>query len=165
MKKTQLIWVFGLLLVGMGLILWSKYNSPDRDQVVVWNSYGVECLPNGHQNLGQHIHPDLFVTIDGEHITIPADVGINRQCMSEVHTHDSTGKIHIESIDPQREFTLEQFFNVWSEPLIKEGYNISMTVNGSTTDSIAGYIMKDFDQIMINYISATSTVSTTSPTQ
>jgi hypothetical protein len=162
MSKNNVI-VVSLVILVFGLIFWSRFTSPDYKQVKVWNSYGVDCLPNGHQNLGQHIHPDIFVTIDGNPVAIPANIGINTQCMAELHTHDTTGKIHIETIDPNREMMLGQFFDMWGEPIKKEGYTLMVTM-GSTTvnydtnpEVVEDHVMSDFEQIHFTYVSATST--------
>lgn len=157
--KNNVIVVFLVVLV-LGLILWSRFTSPDYRQVKEWNSFGVDCLPSGHQNLGQHIHPDLFITIDEEQVVVPANIGINAQCMAELHTHDVTGKIHIETVAPDKEMTLEQFFQMWGETIEKEGYNLQVTIDSVTvdyaenSDIIKNHILKDLEQIKLDYKSA-----------
>ena len=59
---------------------------------------------------------------------VPAGVGIpgpqqvmdgfveGGRCLYWLHTHDSTGVVHIES-PVQRGYTLGQFFDVWGRPL------------------------------------------------
>jgi hypothetical protein len=61
-----------------------------------------------------HIHQHIDIYVDGQPVTVPADIGINvdQQYLSPIHTHDSTGIIHVES-PTQRDFTLGEFFDVW----------------------------------------------------
>jgi hypothetical protein len=73
---------------------------------------GLPALSSEGTVLHIHQHLDLFV--DGRKVTVPADIGINtqEQFLSPLHTHDTTGIIHVES-PTQRDFTLGQFFDVW----------------------------------------------------
>ena len=65
-----------------------------------------------------HIHQHLDVYVDGRKVTIPANVGIGPQdaFISDLHTHDDSGIMHVES-PTQRDFGLGQFFAVWGVPL------------------------------------------------
>lgn len=61
-----------------------------------------------------HIHQHLDIYVDGKPVAIPAGIGINEAArfISDIHVHDTTGIIHVES--PVREtFTLGQFFDIW----------------------------------------------------
>jgi hypothetical protein len=65
-----------------------------------------------------HIHQHLDIYVDGRHVTIPAQIGIDAGggFISDLHTHDTAGIVHVES-PTQRTFTLGQFFAVWGLPL------------------------------------------------
>jgi hypothetical protein len=65
-----------------------------------------------------HIHQHLDVYANGDHVTIPAQIGIdaNGGFISDLHTHDTSGIMHVES-PTQRTFTLGQFFAVWGVQL------------------------------------------------
>jgi hypothetical protein len=76
-----------------------------------------------------HIHPWLRIWIETTpgskyNITIPTAVGIlnptisnglagGGSCFEPLHTHDSTGIIHIESAHTTDTYTVSDFFNVW----------------------------------------------------
>jgi hypothetical protein len=77
---------------------------------------GLHALPQEGVVLHIHQHLDLYVA--GRHVTVPAAIGINfqRQFITEVHTHDTTGVIHVES-PTARNFTLGQFFGEWGVKL------------------------------------------------
>jgi hypothetical protein len=59
-----------------------------------------------------HIHQHLDIYVNGKHVTLPAFVGIGTDYISELHTHDTTGVMHVES-PTASEFSLGQFFAVW----------------------------------------------------
>jgi hypothetical protein len=62
----------------------------------------------------QHTHQHLDLFVDGQAIQIPGDIGINRdqRYLAPIHTHDTTGIIHVES-PTVADFTLGEFFDVW----------------------------------------------------
>jgi len=61
-----------------------------------------------------HIHQHLDLYVHGRRVTVPAGIGIQEAqgFISPLHTHDTSGVIHVESPDV-RTFTLGQFFAVW----------------------------------------------------
>jgi len=64
-----------------------------------------------------HFHAHLDIVVDGQQVAVPAEVGIAGQgAISSMHTHDSTGIIHIEAPSAAT-FTLGQFFTEWQVPL------------------------------------------------
>jgi hypothetical protein len=86
---------------------------------------GLDCLPNMPENY--HVHTHVSVFLNGEALAIPPDIGIVPQtaggnCYYNVHTHDRSGKIHVEAEAPGT-FTLGQLFAIWGQPL--EGANIA----------------------------------------
>ncbi len=62
----------------------------------------------------QHVHAHLDVAADGRVPYVPPGIGIDAQgrFIAELHTHDASGIIHVES-PSTRPFTLGQFFDVW----------------------------------------------------
>jgi len=73
---------------------------------------GLPALQAEGQALHIHQHLDLFVA--GKPVTVPANLGIDnaRGFISELHTHDTTGILHVEA--PRvTTFSLGQFFAVW----------------------------------------------------
>jgi hypothetical protein len=61
-----------------------------------------------------HIHAFLSVFINGRQIPIPTNLGIDPKLrfLSPIHTHDSTGIIHMEAARPYP-FTLGLLFTIW----------------------------------------------------
>ncbi len=117
---------------------------------------GVECLED-HLFAERHIHTWLAILVDGVRETIPADIGITDNCMAELHTHADSGRIHIESVKPDIEFNLGDFFRVWGEPLERKGYNLQMSVKPPSSEEfqssseLADFKLKNEYQIILNY--------------
>jgi hypothetical protein len=87
-----------------------------------WNP-GLDTLPDRLSPLGLHdlttegqvlhIHQHLDIYVNGKHEPVPANIGIyDGQFLTELHTHDPTGIMHVESPVAKR-FDLGQFFGVW----------------------------------------------------
>jgi hypothetical protein len=87
-----------------------------------WNA-GLDTLPDRLKPLGLHdlttegevvhIHQHLDIFVNGKHIPVPANIGIyDGQFLTELHTHDASGIMHVES-PTERQFDLGQFFGVW----------------------------------------------------
>ena len=72
---------------------------------------GVECLTAETY----HLHAHLTIIKDGVTQRVPAQIGLTG-CAYELHTHDYTGVIHVET-SAAKKFTLGQFFSVWGQPL------------------------------------------------
>ena len=119
-----------------------------------------------------HIHAILHIIIGGKSVTIPANIGINPELykshdldaygmknpsMSPLHTHDSSGVIHVESTEI-RPFTLGEFFDVWgvafSEDCIMDKCSdgtdkVRMYVDGKERNEFRQHIFMDGEGIEI----------------
>ena len=73
---------------------------------------GLHALPK--EGLVEHIHQRMVVLVNGKFVLVPPGIGIdkNGKFISELHTHDASGILHVES-PVKRAFTLGQFFDVW----------------------------------------------------
>lgn len=149
-KITVIIGAIGLLVLGgiMGLTINQQRNFKPR----------LQCVQHS-QSLSMHIHPNLQININGAPYAIPANIGVSPSCMMAIHTHDETGKIHLEY--PQtHEFKLGDFFANWNEVLSKDQimnnrvddtHTMTMTVNGEPSNEFENLILKDEQQIVINF--------------
>lgn len=95
-----------------------------------------------HNHLAVHIHPFLEIEIEGEKQTIPANKGIAEKGMAVIHTHDDSGKLHVESPYPHQ-FRLGDVFAVWGwvfnetqiqSHIVDGGHTLSVFVDGSQYD-------------------------------
>ena len=79
---------------------------------------GIPC--GGSEMLNYHIHAHLALYRNGRPVPLPAQIGIPysqaiggpHYCLYWLHTHDTSGVIHIESPTP-RLYTLGEFFDIW----------------------------------------------------
>lgn len=121
---------------------------------------GMECLD--HEGLAMHFHPYLTILIDGNEYSIPGNTGIDtdvcKGAMHMTHTHDDSGKIHVESKQVE-EVPLEVFFDVWGKHFDETGImeyrdgTIEMTVDGQISTDYQNHILADGQNIVISYTS------------
>src|SRR3989344_3688407 len=109
-------------------------------------SVGVPCLVAGVE-LAMHIHPELKIEMDGKDLPLPTDVGVRGSCERAIHTHEDVGVIHVES-QTVRDYTLGDFFDVWGEPILKDGYNAVMTIDGAPSQEFDKLILRDKQKIV-----------------
>jgi hypothetical protein len=155
-KNKSWVWVILVGFAIIGLFVWARMSNPNQALVASWNESGISCLVNGHQNLAQHIHPVLHITVDGTPEHLPANVGIVKTCLAEVHTHDETDVIHIETLLPNKHFMLKDFFFVLEKSLEREGYSLAMMVDGKPSTELGEHILADKEVIELRYISSGS---------
>lgn len=144
--------------------------------------YPFPCL--GNEGVALHVHPRLQILVNGENITIPANVGIpaGHACLEPVHTHDTSGTIHVESPDTTTLYTLGQFFQIWSatyhtvtvdgsaHPVVfnstdilgfsaDTSHKIVMLVNGSPSSEFGSLVLNSLDMktITIEFASSVRT--------
>jgi hypothetical protein len=75
---------------------------------------GLKMLPQ--EGTTVHYHSHIDVNINGKTVTVPALIGIGQNGISELHTHDTTGVIHIEAVQ-DRPFSLHQLMTEWGVTL------------------------------------------------
>ncbi len=117
-----------------------------------------------------HKHSNLNVTVNGKSLIVPNGIGINSTlwndhsldkfgterkttmfgtitpAMSPLHTHDSSGTIHVESTE-YRNYTLGQFLNIWGMPL--EGNRVNLFIDGNSTENYSNYVLKDREKMIL----------------
>tara|TARA_B100001142_G_C14336855_1_gene656239 strand:+ start:2064 stop:2678 length:615 start_codon:yes stop_codon:yes gene_type:complete len=94
----------------------------------------LECLD--HSGLARHDHVTLQIFIDGNPYTVASAIGIqtdicngNENNMHTVHTHDDTGKLHVELNEPGN-VSLGVFFDIWGHHFNETGifdYRVNAT--------------------------------------
>ncbi len=112
-----------------------------------------------HQNAARHIHAQLDIEILGQDRSIPAQIGIGPNTMRVVHTHDNSGKIHVEPPVPV-EVTLGNFFSVWGKTFNSScvfdycenaTHKLSMYVNGDVNQQYGDKVLREGEQISLIY--------------
>src|SRR5262249_9367225 len=125
---------------------------------------GAAGLPMlGEEGNAVHIHAHLDIIVNGAPVQIPSGIGIDeaQQKISPLHSHDTTGVIHVESPTAPATFTLGQFFTEWQVSLaadhigglVADGtHQLKVYVNGKPyTGDAAGTVLKAHGEIAIVY--------------
>lgn len=83
------------------------------------------------EGTARHFHAHLDIIVNGRPVPVAADLGVSpaQQGMSELHTHDAGGLIHIESPAARQRYILGQLFNEWQVKLSAAG------IGGLRTDA------------------------------
>jgi hypothetical protein len=106
-----------------------------------------------------HIHPVLKLKIDGADVPVPPNIGINPSCEKVLHTHDSSGELHVEP-NYEQVFTLADFFALWGKPFSKtelldkkanDTHEVVMTVDGQANTEFENLVLRDKQQILLEY--------------
>jgi hypothetical protein len=88
----------------------------------------VSCDSGGH-DAAFHLHSQLAVYLpDGTSTVVPADIGVGGTCMYWLHTHDTTGKLHVEA-PATTAATLADFLEIWrrsTNPTIPDAVNAGL---------------------------------------
>lgn len=174
MKKVIIIVVIALAVIGGGVALMT-YEAQHPEIADPYSNkssreLALTCLPQ--EQLVMHIHPVLTIMVNGQKREVPPNIGIQgagptpvsqeaakENCLHFIHTHDNTGKIHVESPVP-KDYHLSDFFAVWDQPFsdqqildakVDDTHRIRMTVNGQESTAYGDWVLRDGDQIEISY--------------
>ncbi|HEX6461417.1 MAG TPA: hypothetical protein VF032_21050 [Thermoleophilaceae bacterium] len=113
-------------------------------------------------DVGYHVHAQLTIYVNGKQTPVPADIGIDPQgrFISPIHTHDTSGVIHMESAKFYP-FTLAEFLNVWGVYFTNnqlgsykagDGGNVlQLWVNGKQVADPVHYKLKAHDVLVLGY--------------
>jgi hypothetical protein len=130
-RSVLLVFVLALAFAASAAasIDWSKLG-PLQSGKVPWGNdsntlsrrlhpLGLHALPQ--EGVALHIHQHLDVYVAGRRVTVPAEIGIDvaQQFITEIHTHDASGIVHVESPKVRR-FTLGQVFGEWGVKLTSQ---------------------------------------------
>ena len=113
--------------------------------------------------LARHDHVLLSVLVDGQKAAVPEGVGMNPQfwhdhsldkygpsSISPMHTHDTSGTIHIESTT-DREYTVGEFLKVMG---MDSSMVARMTVGGNEVSNFLNHEMKNGERIQLEITTA-----------
>lgn len=120
----------------------------------------IKC--DSGEQLAVHYHAHIDILYKGTPVSIPAQTGIlsNQNCFYWMHTHTTSGIIHIEAPkdSASRKFTTGDFFAIWNQPLSKsqvttfsigKGEQLKMWVDGKPyTGDPAKIVLKSHTQVV-----------------
>ncbi|MEK6951853.1 MAG: hypothetical protein AABX29_02455 [Nanoarchaeota archaeon] len=172
MKKIKIRnWV--ILFGFVGLLIFGVYGIIQKNEIKELNvnvPENITGIPQG----AIHWHPRLTIIINNEEVRIPTNIGINigkivdtylsGMRMSPTHTHEADGTIHLENDNPSKKpetLTLGYFFYVWGKQFnsscvfeyCTDKGELKMYVNGEENTEFENYIMKDKDDLKLEYTS------------
>lgn len=96
---------------------------------------GLRVAPMEGTN--KHFHAHLDVLVEGEPVQVPANMGIHPtgNAMSELHTHDDSGILHVEAPTDDMRYTLGQVFAEWDVRLDSRGVSGLEVGDGKTLEA------------------------------
>lgn len=110
----------------------------------------------GQEGAVLHIHAHLDAYVNGKKAQVPSLIGVDTagQFLTELHTHDTSGVVHVES-PSKRNFTLGQLFGAWGVKLTKNCLSsycgkLHWWVNGQKmTGNPAQLVLKSHQEIVV----------------
>jgi hypothetical protein len=95
----------------------NRWSSPQTDGAPIG---AFNCIVNQPQDGAYNAH--VSILLNNEPQAIPTYVGASPQaagghCFYTIHTHDSSGKVHVTAGAAGGTFTLGQLFQIWNQPL------------------------------------------------
>jgi hypothetical protein len=154
-KKIKTWVIIGLIVavaIGIGFAV-ATSKTPSAAALTI---DGVQC--NSAEQLVFHNHAHLDIFVNSQPYTIPSQIGIiPDKCFYWLHTHDTSGTIHIES-PITKNYTVGQFLDIWkkTDGNITNGQKdtISAYVNGNKVSAgidIRNIKLNEHDEIAIAY--------------
>ncbi|HEY1074322.1 MAG TPA: hypothetical protein VGE59_01310 [Patescibacteria group bacterium] len=146
--------IIGVTIIAVGIVFAVAVNDSSKEASIAPRDKCVE-----HAGLGMHIHPELEIRLEGQTVALPANIGVTSSCMHPLHTHDDSGKVHVE-YPQKRDFQLGDFFAVWNQPFSKseildkkvdETHTLTVTVDGALNEEYEKLVLKDGQKIVIDY--------------
>tara|TARA_B100001113_G_scaffold1572_1_gene1392 strand:- start:273 stop:794 length:522 start_codon:yes stop_codon:yes gene_type:complete len=158
--KAENIVLSTVAIFTLAFILLTLNSTDSPEEGNNWQIANV-CLAD-HNSLSTHDHAQLVIVINGTEVDIESNIGIgDPDCngMKGIHTHDNTGRLHIETPSPMPA-PLGAFFEIWGESFSEDeimghksdqSHEIILTVNGEVNQLYDEYRMQDGDQIHIEF--------------
>lgn len=119
----------------------NRWSSPQTDGSPIGS---FNCIVNQPQDGAFNAH--VSILLNNEPQAIPTYMGASPQaagghCFYTIHTHDSSGKVHVTAGAAGGTFTLGQMFQIWNQPLTNTNLagitglpiEIFVTENGTVT--------------------------------
>ena len=150
-KKTITITIcVGLLLLLVGLVIvFRNTNSNSSANASYPPVDGISCDQLEQTQIHYHVHLTLY--INGQTTPLPALLGIapDQSCYYWLHTHDTSGIVHIESPSGDT-FTLGEFFDEWVQRFNTLQYPSQLSSSAGWVTYVNGQLSSgDFHKIVL----------------
>ncbi len=73
----------------------------------------IQCMAT--EGTAMHYHANVQIYVNGKNEPIPAEVGIQSNCLYWLHTHNASGTVHIETPQTNGKYLLGDFIAVWAK--------------------------------------------------
>src|SRR2546421_5104900 len=115
----SIIGVVALAVAGLVYLVVAQSQTPANAAYPVVDNISCQSTEQG----GTHIHAHVTMYVNGTKTPIPANVGIapDSSCLYWLHTHDSSGVIHIEA-PSGTSVTFGNFLAIWEQKFQQVGY-------------------------------------------
>jgi len=154
LEKKKALVIAGIIvvaLIGVGISMASIKSTTD-------------VMTSNDKPILLHIHPRLYLNVDGKPYFVPQNVGIEPDLwkshtldqygmkgMAPLHTHTADGMLHVEST-VIRNYTLGEFLDIWGLDL--KGMTIRVSVDGEPILDYRNHVLKDEESIIMNMTSS-----------
>ncbi|MHC6221992.1 hypothetical protein [Arthrobacter sp. MMS24-S77] len=123
------------------------------------------------EGTAEHYHAHLDVLVDGKPVTVPAEIGFSFGAdgrpngISALHTHDTSGVLHIEAPTAGLKYTLGQVLTEWGVLDGKDATGAphggtggwTAYVNGAKQDvPVSDVVLKAHDEVVLSFGAAPS---------
>lgn len=160
-QKKQVFLYAGIGFVAIGIasivmiymFVYEPLANEAASETTEFNLEEIHSVP-----LARHDHVSMSIQVNGQPTVIPEGVGMNPQLwhdhsldqygpstISPMHTHDTSGTIHIESTTP-REYTVGEFLKVIGMDLSTV---TRMIVDGNEVPDFLNHQMKNGERIQL----------------
>jgi hypothetical protein len=109
--------------------IWGTFDSPPANVRQTAAEAGIKVL--GSEGTLVHFHARVQIIDGNGQLLIPANLGIGNGYITELHTHDESGILHIEAASAGT-WRLGQFFTEWGHPISRQGIAPLTVPAGST---------------------------------
>ncbi len=158
MKAGIIVGVLIILVIGANFLIGQNTgNLGSPGNTYTHDDIFTMCID--HATIARHYHWNLEIYLNGEKYTMPSNIGVQSNCMRPVHTHDTSGTVHVELPDGAESMTpsVGDFFQIWGQTLapnelLGQQGSLTVTLNGQSYDaaSMGDYTPNDGDTIVLS---------------
>ena len=110
-----------------------------------------QCIES--DNLPYQVFVTVSVSINGQPVEVPANIGISENCLRPIHTHDASGLVHV-VYDTPHVFTIGHFLWYWSFNI--QQYDATVYVNGVEQEKYLDIQLRDGMSVTLDFKSKPS---------